>query len=57
MVPDNQYISNQYASSDLISYFSLSVVIYVFCVLLTSILRVKLLIYLLLFMIYIRDQI
>jgi hypothetical protein len=44
---------NQYASSDLISYFSLSVVIDAFCILITSMLENNLLVYLLLVIIYI----
>jgi hypothetical protein len=44
---------NQYTSSDLISYFYLSVVIDVFCVLLTSLLENSLLVYLLFVIIYI----
>jgi hypothetical protein len=50
-------ISNQYALSNLISYFSLSVVMDVLCVLLASLLANNMLVYLLLFMIYIRNLI
>jgi hypothetical protein len=46
-------VFNQFILSDIISYSSLSVVIDVFCVLLTSLLGKNLLVYLLLFMIYI----
>jgi hypothetical protein len=50
-------MSNQYAPSDLILYFSLSVVIDVVCLLLTSLVGNIMLVYLLLFTIYIHNLI
>jgi hypothetical protein len=48
---------NQYASSDLVSFLSLSVVIDVICILFTSLLGNNMLVYLLLLMIYIQNVI